>query len=597
MSIAYTKMAFTGAYLTIIYTVLLHFTFIGTNSLAFNVLNIDGKTVAMLIQGLVFISYPLIGLLADIKLTRYRMICLSCWVLLIGHAVASVEIIIGIVSNLFSSSHDYKTDILLASFVLSFVIAIVGKGMFESTVIQFGTDQMIEASSAKLSVFTHWYYWSLYFGSFCINVIVFGISKYISQCYLHIQQLDSNNINIILYILAHICIIQSILCCITLLLLYSKKLKNHLNIEPAGVNPIKQIVDVLKYAYHHKYPVRRSALQYYQSTYPSRIDFGKVQYGGPFKNEQVEDTKTVLRLLVLLLSLFGFHLSSDGYPTSNHILYKSCPSSLILLYLIGNPSFLSQIITIFGIPLFHILLKSSLGKYTPNMIKRMWFGTFLLFVQETVSLIINSHVTYFSCDFLITQRLKPSFALCFFSLSQYVNNTEWNTTDCVNICPSSLYTMDGTLMWLLVPHILRGFGYMLVSVSVFEFICAQAPFRLKGFVIGIWYAMFSIKYIFVNIINKVITPYYKEDNEWIIYESIKMGIIGLTFIIFGISCRWYRYRERDEVVNIQGMIEEIFEKELLQQNEENNSDDEDTSLVASQTSNYCTFDNNKSTHT
>ena len=66
----------------------------------------------------------------------------------------------------------------------------------------------------------------------------------------------------------------------------AKKLKNYLNIEPAGVNPIKQIVDVLKYAYHHKYPVRRSALSYYQNTYPSRINFGKVQYGGPFTKEQ-----------------------------------------------------------------------------------------------------------------------------------------------------------------------------------------------------------------------------------------------------------------------------------------------------------------------
>ena len=567
--------------------------------MAYNVPKIGGKTAAMFIQGLVFISYPLIGLLTDIKLTHYRMICLSCWVLLIGHAAGSVEFIIGIVSNLFSSSHDYKTYILLASIVLSFVIAIVGKGMFESTVIQFGTDQMIEASSAQLSVFTHWYYWHLYLGNFCINVVVFGIIKYISQmsqCYLHIQQLDSNYINIILYILAHICIIQSILCCIVLVLLYSKKLKNYLNIEPTGVNPIKQIVDVLKYAYYHKYPARRSALQYYQNNNPSRLDFGKVQYGGPFTNEQVEDTKTVLRLLVLLLSLFGFHLSSDGLSTSDHILYKSCPSSLILLYLIGNPSFLSQIITIFGIPLFHVLLKSSLGKYTPNMIKRMWFGTFLLFVQDIVSLIINSHVTNFNCDFFITQRdyLKSSFALCYFSLSQYVNNTEWNTTDCVNSCQSSLNTMDSTLMWLLVPHILHGFGYMLVFVTVLEFICAQAPFRLKGFVIGIWYA---IKYIFVNIIDGVITFYYKEDKKWIIYESIKIAIIGLSLIIFCIICRWYRYHERNEVVNVQGMIEEIFEKESLQQNEESNIDDEDTLPVASETSNYCTFNNNKSSHT
>ena len=56
------------------------------------------------------------------------------------------------------------------------------------------------------------------------------------------------------------------------------------------INPVKQIIDVLKYAYHHKYPVRCSALSYYlKNTYPSRIDFGKIQYGGPFTNEQVED--------------------------------------------------------------------------------------------------------------------------------------------------------------------------------------------------------------------------------------------------------------------------------------------------------------------
>ena len=55
----------------------------------------------------------------------------------------------------------------------------------------------------------------------------------------------------------------------------------------------------------------------------------------------------------------------------------------------------------------------------------------------------------------------------------------------------------------------------------------------------------------------------------------------MSLIIFGISCRWYRYRERDEVVNVQGMIEDIFEKELLKQ--ENEDLDENASLVSSQT--------------
>ena len=588
-------MDFYGAYLTIIYTVLLHFNVVETSTnLMLYVVDIKTKAIVSSIQGLVFISYPLIGLLADIKLTRYQMIRLSCWAIFIGHTVGIIICTIALVTDTLNHHpYNYKAKLLVISTAVIFVLMIVGKGMFESTVIQFGTDQMIEASSTQLSTFIHWYYWSLYIGSVCINVIFIGMAQYFSQCKIKINNIENDNR--IVYVLILICSIQCILCSITLLLLYLKKFKNYLNIEPVGVNPVKQIIDVLKYAYHHKYPVRRSALSYYQNSYPSRIDFGKVQYGGFFTNEEVEDTKTVLRLLVLLLSLFGFHLSSDEFSVNNHVLYKSCPSSLALLYFISNPSIFTNIITLVGIPVFHALVKSSFGKYVPNMIKRMWFGMLLLFLQELVSLIIANQISYINCEYYM-HVFAPNYKfyqsptkVCYFSIIQYINNTEWNTTDCVSICPSSLYTVDSTLMWLLVPQIIHGFGYMLVFVSVLEFICAQVPFRLKGFMIGIWYAMFSLKYLLINMIDSAVIYDGLMETTWIIYESIKIGIIGLSLIIFSIICRWYRYRERDEVVNVQGMIEEIVERELLQQqNEEESTNGEDIVLISSQT-NYHTF--------
>ena len=63
----------------------------------------------------------------------------------------------------------------------------------------------------------------------------------------------------------------------------------------------------------------------------------------------------------------------------------------------------------------------------------------------------------------------------------------------------------------------------------------------------------------------------------------------MSLVIFGISCRWYRYRERDEVVNVQGMIEEIVEKKLLQQQNksESSSGYENNVLIG----NYHTFGN------
>ena len=247
--------------------------------------------------------------------------------------------------------------------------------------------------------------------------------------------------------------------------------------------------------------------------------------------------------------------------------------------------------------MFHLLRKFPIGhfqKYFPNMKKRMWIGVLFLFLNELTSLIINNQIEYntLACEFyneeISNYAYQSSTAICYFSLIQFANNTELNTTDCVSYCSTSIFISDNTLLWLLVPQILHGFGYMLVFLTVLEFICAQAPFRLKGFMAGIWYAMLSVKF-FITTIDIVIVYYHPMERTWIIYESIKIGMIGLSLIVFGITCRWYKYRERDEVVNVQGMIEDIFERELLQQqNEEESSDDEDTILISSQT-HYHTF--------
>ena len=100
---------------------------------------------------------------------------------------------------------------------------------------------------------------------------------------------------------------------------------------------------------------------------------------------------------------------------------------------------------------------------------------------------------------------------------------------------------------------------MLVFLTVLEFICAQAPFRLKGFMAGIWYAMLSVKF-FITTIDIVIAYYHLMDRMWIIHESIKIGMIGLSLIVIivlSITCRWYKYRELDEVVKV--IVSGVFE--------------------------------------
>ena len=65
-------------------------------------------------------------------------------------------------------------------------------------------------------------------------------------------------------------------------------------------NPFKLIYKVIRYAIKQKHPRCRSAFTYCEDELPSRIDFGKSKYGGPFTTEQVEDVKTFLRLLLMV---------------------------------------------------------------------------------------------------------------------------------------------------------------------------------------------------------------------------------------------------------------------------------------------------------
>ena len=56
---------------------------------------------------------------------------------------------------------NFNRDRVLFIFTgLSISVGLIGIGLFESTAIQFGMDQMLEANSDELSTFIHWYYWS-----------------------------------------------------------------------------------------------------------------------------------------------------------------------------------------------------------------------------------------------------------------------------------------------------------------------------------------------------------------------------------------------------------------------------------------------------
>ena len=75
--------------------------------------------------------------------------------------------------------------------------------------------------------------------------------------------------------------------CLTIALIMSLLLKfNGIFIkEPVVRSPYKLVYKVIKYALQNKYPQHKNAFTYCEDELPSRMDFSKIKYGGPFTTE------------------------------------------------------------------------------------------------------------------------------------------------------------------------------------------------------------------------------------------------------------------------------------------------------------------------
>ena len=77
-------------------------------------------------------------------------------------------------------------------------------------------------------------------------------------------------------------------------------------------NPYRIVFKVLKFSLRNNGRQQRSAFTYWGEE-PSRMDLAKERYGGPFTHEEVENVKTFLRIVAVLITLFPICISNIPY--------------------------------------------------------------------------------------------------------------------------------------------------------------------------------------------------------------------------------------------------------------------------------------------
>ena len=209
----------------------------------------------------------LVGWLADVILGRYRTIRWSILIMWTGTMLSTASSVVAYFTTTYNRIDEYMSLVLL-------IIATVGLGSYQANVVQFGLDQLQDASTDEITSYLSWFAWTVISGGIFV--------VFVDECIK-----DTNHIPV-----------RFLVCfCLSIALIIFILSKNVLTKEPVTQNPFRLVYKVIKYAAKNKRPRCRSAFTYCEDDFPSRIDFGKSKYGGPFTTEQVEDVKTFFRLL------------------------------------------------------------------------------------------------------------------------------------------------------------------------------------------------------------------------------------------------------------------------------------------------------------
>ena len=464
------------------------------------------------------LTLPIAGWLADTRIGRYRVIHYSIWIMWIATVLATASSVMVQFVDGYSNINAKLLTVLLS-------LTAIGFGGYQANIIQFGLDQLYDASTTEIKSFIVWYAWSLLSAGF-INDFVFACL--------------SNKYQPILYLM--VCVNVSL--AIVLIIFQNRWLIKE---EPLKGNAIKQAYRVIKYAIKTKRPRQRRAFTYCEDELPSRIDFGMDKYGGPFTIEQVEDVKTCLRLIPIAIvggALAGSAVIvsylrdriSNTFTTFDENYSNSEPDSLTKCYYEASfthtayygAALLIILNECFFYPIFHRL------KCYPH-------------IQSMQKVVIG----------VLIQIVRVSLLLVFEVVSRHnfvQSSGHTNTTvDCLFYANRGSLSDGFDFRLIMIPDFLQSISITMSYIGTFEFLSAQVPYLMKGLMVGV---VLCSLFLSGAVWFTLSIPFTKRLSVWGT-GTISCGFWHTLLLITTQICcgvvlvlltRWYKKRKRQDVL-------------------------------------------------
>ena len=441
---------------------------------------------------------PIGGWLADTHIGRYRAIRYSMWIMWIA-------LILGTFSELLAQGSTWYEHLRYPVLYALALVATIGFCGFQSNIVQLGITQLSNASTMEITSFITWYVMTLY-----ISQVSF---QFVTNCVVPDTH-DDDDHDQFLYIKTF-----TVALLLTAALALDFLFRACLTEDPTTGESLSLIFKVIKFSIKH----RHSFIA--ECDTPSRLNVAKRIYGGPFTSQQVEDVKSILRIifLIAICSVVCAALIPVGYATTKieHSLMKwSKPNGLTGCYERMSVYYNDFFFTIGTVVLYEFVVYPLFNKCLPRLkITSQFLLGIVLYIFRILALVGIETASY-------TQHLTPK---CVFTQTIEAN-------------------INAYYKWLLIPGLTGGLSTFLFILSAIEFIWAQTPYFMTGVTFGIMFAFLAL-YTFIQL--AVASPFLFIDHvPWDHYPLtcgfwyfLMQAVIALIAFVVGLIA-FKKYKER-----------------------------------------------------
>jgi peptide/histidine transporter 3/4 len=467
------------------------------------------------------LTLPIAGWLADVYLKRYKVIR---WSILIMWIASVLVVASSVLSQLPAVEHYYHSSTKKGITMMLLIVMSLGFGGYQANVVLFGIDQLQDASTDEITSFIMWYVFT-YFSS---GMIIKFVYICLGEAYNSLLQ-------------------EFLVCiCLTITVVLTFLCNRILLIEPITQNPFQLVYKVIKYAIKTKHPRCRSAFTYCEDDLPSRIDFGKHKYGGPFTIEEVENVKTFLRMLV---AIFITTAMACGALSLNSLEYQ-----LTIIYKNDSHD------TLFHFDRFH---ESNWVMRITIWLTFYFGGTLLILLYELIFYpLLRSHVPYmqnyqWKLAIGVLSQITKVIAFMAIDLTARHSYIEHNnaTIQCIFIEQSGILNSSFNMQWMILVQVFTSISVITSVTGAFEFICSQSPYSMRGLLFG---ATYCIVMLYCMVGYGVMQPFTKQSTSiawgtdiiscefW--YLLLILFILILNSVMICILSKWYKNRKREDVL-------------------------------------------------